>query len=197
MKYISIIIFMICVLNVNAQKFKKISLEKADTSTIDIQKPEFNYLNGKVKESGAFRHMKLSYGKITEDYIPIGRHAAYYENGKIKNVQNYTSDGFIINDTSYRENGVTRYYKIYKPEFSFVASNGRRLNFVDRFSNVTFFYKNGNMECEGLAEQKGTVFLSRRDTWNVYHKNGTFKHQLKYKASGIEKIIIPKTKKGK
>ena len=89
-----------------------------------------------------------------------------------------------MSDTSYRRSGRIKYTKVYNVEQSRLQSNGKELYFNDRFFYITFYFRNGNKDCEGLGESERNIWLNRRDTWKFYKKDGTFKYELKYKSSG-------------
>jgi hypothetical protein len=172
-------------LKLNAQNFEVIHFADIDTSTIEILHGRYTFANGNIQHTGAFRHIKLSYKNVIENYSPIGRHVYYGRNGKVKEIQNYTETGFLISDTVFRKNGTIKLHKLFQPQYSILESNGKILYVVDRFFTITFYFKNGNIDCEGLAESKRTVLLIRRDTWKFYKKDGTFKYEIKYKESEL------------
>jgi len=180
--FLSLFIFSIA----NAQDWKIVDVSKIDTITIEILNQTLSFANGKVKEAGMFRHIRLHYGQITENYSPIGRHVYYWKNGKVKRVENYNRLGFMLSDTLFRRNGKMEMNRIFKSEYSILMSDGKQLNFVDRFYIITYYFKNGNVDCQGLAERTNSTLLIRRDTWKYYKKDGAFKYELKYKESGLE-----------
>jgi antitoxin component YwqK of YwqJK toxin-antitoxin module len=171
--------------HLHAQEWKTVRFADLDTSTIQLLNQTETYSNGQTKSIGWYRHIRLNSGAIKEYYLPVGRDINYRKNGKIKDVQHYTQSGFMMTDTTFRRNGKLKRVQVYKVDKSSVQSNGKDLYLNDRFFQITFYFRNGNIESEGLAESERNAWLHRKDTWKVYRRDGSFKCELKYKSSGL------------
>ncbi len=127
-----------------------------DSTDVKTTVKKAYYSNGKLKQSGAFKHDK-----------PVGLHNTYSQLGEITSTKKYSSTSWLVYEGLVNKNGKkqgdwTYFYKSGKIKSKGSYKNGRRVG------AWKFYYENGKIEQVGQYDKKGKA----TSLWIWYYRNG-------------------------